>query len=65
MRNDNGVANRALRALLYGVVVGIVVALVVWLLASLTPLELDPGFWGTVAGVIAGLYSFLTGETRV
>lgn len=57
--------NRVLNAVLYGIVVGIVVALLVWLLTSLTALTLDPGFWGTVAGVIAGLYAFLNGDRRL
>lgn len=61
---DN-VAERVLRALVIGFVTGVVVALIVWLVAVLTPFDLDPGFWGTVTGVIAGLYAFLTGKRIV
>lgn len=61
---DNTI-DRALKAVIVGVVTGIIVALVVWLISVLTAFPLDPGFWGTVAGVLAGLYSFLTGRNIV
>jgi hypothetical protein len=57
----NDLAERILYALVVGFITGVVVALIVWLLSVLLPgIALDPGFWGTVAGVIAGLYAFIT-----
>jgi uncharacterized membrane protein YvlD (DUF360 family) len=65
MRTDN-LGERALTAIISGLVAGVVTALVVWLLSVLVPgVELDPGFWGTVVGVIVGLLTFFSGRSRV
>lgn len=65
MGTDN-LAERAIRALIVGLVTGVAVALLVWLVSVLLPgVSLDPGFWGTVAGVIAGLYTLFTGKRVV
>lgn len=60
MDNSNGLADRTVKAIVTGLVVGIVTALIVYVISALTPLELDPGFWGVIAGIIAGLYVFVT-----
>lgn len=63
--DTNNIADRVVKALIIGLVTGVVVALLVWIVSALTPLALDPGFWGTVVGVIAGLYVFFTGKRIV
>jgi VIT1/CCC1 family predicted Fe2+/Mn2+ transporter len=65
MRTDN-LGERALAAIVSGLVAGVVTALVVWLISVLVPgVALDPGFWGTVVGVIVGLFTFFSGRNRV
>lgn len=55
---------RVISSLVIGLVVGLVVALLVWLISLLVPgASFDPDFWGTVAGVLAGLYAFVTKRT--
>jgi len=56
---DN-IGRRFIAAVLYGLIVGIVVGLLAWVVTELSSIVLDPEFWGTIAGVIAGLYKFLT-----
>lgn len=62
MRTDN-LVERAVTAVVAGLVAGVVTALVVWLISVLVPgVALDPGFWGTVVGVIVALLTFVTGK---
>lgn len=53
---------RIVAAVLVGVAVGLVVALLVFIVSMLLPgASLDPSFWGTVIGLLAGLYTLITG----
>ena len=60
MRSGNALLN----ALVYGLIVGIVVALIIFVVGALTPLNLDPTFWGMVAGILAALWSYLNDNRR-
>lgn len=56
--------DKVVNAVVAGLVTGVVVALLVWLISVLVPgVALDPGFWGTVAGVLAALVAFFSGRT--
>ena len=56
--------DRVVNAVVAGLVTGIVVALIIWVISALIPgIALDPGFWGTIAGVLAALVAFFSGRT--
>lgn len=57
---------RAVSAVVKGIIVGVVVALLLLIISALIPdVSLDAGKWGAIAGVLAALYTFVTGRDRV
>jgi uncharacterized membrane protein YdcZ (DUF606 family) len=63
---EKDVTERAVAALWFGLVVGFVVFLVLLVVSALLPkVQIDAGWWGLAAGLVAGLFTFLKGRSAV
>lgn len=62
----NDVASRAVKAVVVGLVTAFVVFIILLVVSAILPsVSLDAAKWGMIVGVLAGLYSFLTGNNVI
>lgn len=65
--NTDNLAERAVRAIISGLIAGVIVALLLYVIHLIAPaFTVDPSTWGLIVGILTALYVFVTGyRTRV